>query len=279
MFRSVWALCACASLSHCEVITAGTLPGIFGRAGSVSAVPSNTARYILDLEAQDVYLHYYGDGQVFQLVLSPKLKEHLTRVVSLSDNASMPVTIGVNKLSNKGECDWNQVLGWTSPNYGADAKTVFYGREIRQAPNTLYGNAIQLSLGPDVDPEGWTNEEMTENFKFWEAIHHKGQDVYAADSLRQFRSSVASEVGGTFEARWGSSVTTKAHRFALQMYSAESQSEQNNPGGRFFEMFPNDLPPTTQVVYFEAEDGCKGTPSPKEKVSLLMSFLGPRTSW
>merc|ERR1712062_718515 len=58
----------------------------------------------------------------------------------------------------------------------------------------------------------------------------------------------------------------KAHRFALQLYSADSQSEASRPGTLYFEMFPGNQPPTTNVVFLEAEDGCKGTPTPRAKV-------------
>jgi len=146
--------------------------------------------------------------------------------------------------------------------WGADAKHVFYGREIRDAPKTSYGNAIQLSLGPKEDPEGWTPEEVTENYKFWRAIEQDHQPVGVADGVRQFRQNIAEELGGTFRERWGSAVTTKAHRFVLQMYTAESQKEAKNPGSQFFEKFPQGAPPTSQVVFLEAEDGCKGTPTP-----------------
>ena len=46
------------------------------------------------------------------------------------------------------------------------------------------------------------------------------------------------------------------------MYTADSQSEAKNPGSQFFEKFPQGSPPTSQVVFLEAEDGCKGTPTP-----------------
>lgn len=242
-----------------------SLPVIFGHEGADTPVPSNTAQYVLDLEAQGAYLHYFGDQQIFLLTLSPKLKQHLQSVASGNDHAAMPVVYGVDHLSG-GECDWSKVLGWSNSSSGADARQVFYGREIRQAPHTQYGNAIHLSLGPQQDPEGWTHEEMKENFDFWQAIHKSGDSVGVADSLRQFRDDIAKEVGGSFEKRWGAGVTTKAHRFTLQLYTVDSQSEGQNSGSQFFEMFEGAKPPTSKVVFFEAEDGCKGTPTPKSKI-------------
>jgi len=238
------------------VAEAVSLPSIFGAQGAQSPVPQNTAKYILDLEGK--YLHYYGDRQIFLLALSPALRQHL----KASSESERPITYEVDLLA-AGESDWSKVPGWASPNHGgADAKHVFYGREIRNAPKTSYGNAIHLSLGPKEDPEGWTTEEMTENYNFWRAIEHDHQSVGQADQVRQFRQNIADELGGTFLARWGSGVTTKAHRFVFQMYTADSQSEAKNPGSHFFEKFPQGSPPTTQVVFVEAEDGCKGTPTP-----------------
>lgn len=252
-------------------LTAEALPvalpvsSFFGSPGALSPVPQNTAQYLLDLEGK--YLHYFGDQQIFLVALSPALKQHLQSVTS----SGRPVMYGVDHLAG-GVCDWSRVPGWTSSDSGADAEHIFYGREIRDAPNTLYGNAIHLSLGPHEDPEGWTSQEMAENHNFWKAIAQDGQSVGVADgAARHFRTNIATELGGTFKQRWGSGVTTKAHRFALQMYTAESQGEANNPGGRFFEMFAQGMPPTRQVVFVEAEDGCKGTPTPvPQQTSLLL---------
>lgn len=254
MFRALTQLSALCAASLAQNAQSELLPVIFGTQGSVSPVPSNTAKYLLDLEQQEVYLHYYGDDQIFLLALSPKLKEHLENVDSSNDN---PVTYDVDHLAG-GISDWSRVPGWTGPEHGADAEKVFYGREIRDAPTTKFGNVIHLSLGPEEDEEGWTPAETDENYKFWHAIHN-GASVGAADGLRQFRSNIGSQLGGSFEQRWGTGVTTKAHRFVLQMYTAQSQ--KNSPG-HFFEMFPNEHPPTADVVFFEAEDGCKGTPTP-----------------
>ena len=223
-----------------------SLPAIYGQAGAVSAVPTNTAQYILDLE--NTYLHYFGDQQVFLLSLSPKLKEHLQRGANDGNGNGMPVVYGLDHLKGKPSiCDWSRTPGWSSPKKGADARTVFYGREIRQAPRTRYGNAIHLSLGAADDPEGWTPAEMKENYDFWRAIEKKGESVGAADELRRFRNDVGRALGGGFKRRWGGGVTTKAHRFALQMYDAKTQNAANNPGGRLFEFFPNGEPPTKQV--------------------------------
>jgi len=245
-----------------KTAVAQPLPAIFGQTGAASPVPANVAQYILDLEAQGIYLHYFGDEQLFSLALSPKLRERLQTVAGGADMANMPAAYGVDHIANR-VCNWNDAPGWATPQNGADARTVFYGRELRQAPGTAYGNAIHLSLGPEEDPEGWTPEEMSENFAFWQAMHQQGMSVAAADELRQFRHDVSSKLGGTFMQRWGTQISTKAHRFALQMYTADSQ----NPAGLFFEKFLGGRPPTTQVIFFEAEDGCKGTPTPVSAVA------------
>mmetsp|Transcript_126258 Transcript_126258/g.246230 ORF Transcript_126258/g.246230 Transcript_126258/m.246230 type:complete len:280 (+) Transcript_126258:3-842(+) len=270
---STW-LCALAAALGMQNSSAESAPSIFGREGAASPVPSNVAQYLLYLEAQDVYLHYYGDGQIFSLALSPALKQHLQSVASTSSKAGMPLVYGISHLSG-GVCDWSKVPGWSNSSSGADAKHVFYGREIRQAPNTAYGNAIHLSLDPMADQEGWTDEELHENFLFWKAIQKDGQTVGAADRFRQFRDDIAGKLDGTFKQRWGAAVTTKAHRFALQMYTSASQNDAGNPGALFFEMFPERAPPTTEVVFFEAEDGCKGTPTPnaKDSASLMLRHL------
>merc|ERR1711879_603602 len=126
------------------------------------------------------------------------------------------------------------------------------------------------------DPEGWTPDEMSENFQFWRAMHQEGKSVAEADGLRQFRHDVGAQLGGSFMQRWGPQIATLAHRFALQMYTAASQDAASNPGAQFFEMFPGAMPPTAQVVFFEAEDGCKGTPTPSSlAASMLFEVKGP----
>lgn len=255
-------------------VGAQSSPAIFGQAGAASAVSPNVAQYLLDLDAQGAYLHYYGDQQIFLLALSPKLRERLQTAASGSGESAMPATYGVEHLSD-GICNWADVPGWSSANSGADARTVFYGRELRQAPNTLFGNAIHLSLGPEEDSEGWTPEEMSENFRFWQAMHQEGRSVAEADQVRQFRQDVGSQLGGTFMQRWGPQIATKAHRFALQMYTIDSQNDASNPSALFFEMFPARQPPTAQVVFFEAEDGCKGTPTPTSTGASMLFEVAP----
>lgn len=264
--------CAIFAMFVLQTALAQSVPAIFGLTDASSAMPTNAAQYLLDLDAQGIYLHYYGDQQIFLLVLSPKLRDRLHKASSGFNASQMPLAYGTEHLSG-GKCNWGDTPGWSSrhrPHSGADARTVFYGRELRHAPNTLFGNAIHLSLGPEEDPEGWTPDEIAENYKFWRAIQQEGKSVGEADALRQFRHDVGSQLGGTFMQRWGQRPVTKAHRFALQMYTAESQSEANNPGGLFFEMFPAGKPPTAQVVFFEAEDGCKGTPTPANKEASML---------
>mmetsp|Transcript_137659 Transcript_137659/g.294231 ORF Transcript_137659/g.294231 Transcript_137659/m.294231 type:complete len:333 (+) Transcript_137659:56-1054(+) len=256
MFSALTLTCAFSALTSCIAY-----PAIFGAPGAESPVPRNSAQYLLDLEAHDIYLHYYGDQQLFTLRFSQKLKEYLESVARTGGTHQMPVVYGMQELAPQGTVDWSarSIPRWT-PTSGADAQHVFYGREVRDVEDALYGNSIHLSLGPREDPEGWTVDEMQENRKFAEAIRG-GMSVGEADQYRQFRHGVAHALGGDFMRRFGEGVTTKAHRFALQMYSSESQSEANNPGARFFEMFPGGKPPTETVMFIEAEDGCKGTPT------------------
>jgi hypothetical protein len=273
-----------------QYVAAETLPSIFGSVDATTPVPSNVAQYILDLEEQGVYLHYHGHQQIFSLALSPALKQHLQSEAATSSSIDMPLVYGTSQLVG-GECncssgscsfrplvptcekvcDWSKIPGWSNSSSGADAHHVFYGREIRHALNTPYGNAIHLSLGPERDQEGWTHEEMHENFEFWKATQKDGEKVGRADGLRKFRENVAAQLGGTFKERWGAGVTTKAHRFALQMYTSASQSDDSNPGARFFEKFPKSIPPTTEVLFFETEDGFKGTPTPKTQMALSLT--------
>jgi len=259
-----------------QSIMADPLPGFFGQPGATTPALANPAQYMLDLDAHGTYLHYHGDGQIFVLALSPRLREHLRIVASESDTAAAPIVYGLDHLEDSDAgliADWSRTPGWSGPSgSGADAQHVFYGREIRSAPGTAYGKVIQLSLGPDEDPEGWTVAEMRENYQFWEEIEQEGKPVPVADEVRSFRHGVAALLGGTFEQRWGANVVTKAHRFVMQLYTAESQTEANNPGGHFFEMFPENRPPTRQVVFFEAEDGCKGTPTPIVQTDITSDF-------
>lgn len=250
--------------------SAAALADVFGQAGTTSPVPANTAQYLLDLEKQDVYLHYCGPKQLFSLRFSPKFKAYLQDAARGQGATQMPVVYSVSDLSPQGTFNWGaaSVPRWSATS-GADSKHVFYGREIRDAQNALYGNSIHLVLGPEEDPEGWTSAEMDENRKFGNAILN-GMSVGAADQYRQFRKGVAPALGSDFVNQFGAGVTTKAHRFALQMYSADSQSEAHEPGSFYFEMFSGGKPPTANVLFLEAEDGCKGTPTPKALATQAM---------
>lgn len=249
---------------------ATSLPDIFGEPDSESPVPRNTARYLLELETQDIYLHYCGHLQLFSLRFSPKLKNYLQNVAKTDNSSMWPAVYPVNKLSSQGTFDWQAegVPRW-SPTSGADSKHVFYGREVRGTPNALYGNSIHLVLGPEADPEGWSVDEMNENRNFSKAIL-EGMPVVTADqAYRHFRREVAPTLGSDFKKQYGAGITTKAHRFALQMYSASSP-QVNQPEDQYFEMFPGAKPPTENVMFLEAEDGCKGTPSPRTHEKITM---------
>merc|ERR1712224_668299 len=92
-----------------------------------------------------------------------------------------------------------------------------------------------------------------------------GKSRTDADRFRHFRGPSRDMKEYTLLAdRFGKTAFSKAHLFVLQYYTTEAEME--NRGADFFETFGEidgeRRAPTQEVVFFEAQDGCKGTPCP-----------------
>jgi len=94
---------------------------------------------------------------MFQLSLSPMLREHLAKVAQ-SESATGQQQPKIFDASM-------HRLGMTpgyAKNAEADNVLIFHGREVRQVPDAAAGEGcvMQLSLANAADPEGWTEHEI-----------------------------------------------------------------------------------------------------------------------
>ncbi|CAD7956141.1 unnamed protein product [Amoebophrya sp. A120] len=148
------------------------------------------------------------------------------------------------------------------------------------------------------EPAAWTAEEIEENQLFGTAVEQQGFDPDCAPASplapnvavvkvlsdrkhRHWRgegisgaTATPSESSGTCPTTrpypglyrdFGSNAYSKAHRFVLRLYDTEAEWKKALTEGKVFEKFgdyPKKRPETREIVYLEAEDGCKGTPSP-----------------
>ena len=175
---------------------------------------------------------------MFQLVLSEKLRDHLTRV-------SMGSGGDGQARQQPMICDASTNRMAKMPGYSSDAHAdnvgVFHGREVRQVPDAAggMGFAIHLSHAGEDDPEGWTAQERT------------GYDGWGHDSKRIWRNGERLEKEGfaTFRSKFGAAAFTLHHRFFLHL-------DRRNR------------------LWLSAEDGCEGFPS---KRSSIMGPHGPGT--
>merc|ERR1740139_878066 len=102
---------------------------------------------------------------MFQLVLTDMLRDHLVKVAEgegegkgdTSTSASQPEIY-----------DASHPRMFNIPNYAqnaeADNQILFHGRELRSIPHAEggFGFVLQLSMANNNDPEGWSNEEISE---------------------------------------------------------------------------------------------------------------------
>ncbi len=180
----------------------------------------NLAQYLVDLHDARSTFDFCG-GMMFQLVLSDKLRSHLSGVADGgAADARQPTLFdaATNRMARM-------------PGYRTDAQAdnvkVFHGREVRSVPTAEggMGFVLHLSLAGE-DPEGWTPQEVAE-YNGWEQ-----------DSRRTWRNGerLESEGFGDFRAKFGGEAFTLHHRFYLH------------------------LDPRNQL-WLSAEDGCEGQPA------------------
>lgn len=162
----------------------------------------NAAQYLVDLHDAKATFNFCG-GMLFQLILSPKLRNYLGEVA------------GENKLQvyDASQSRMFQIEKYDKSNY-ADNVRIFHGREVRKVKDAAggMGFAIHLSMaGEDVkDPEGWTAGELGD------------YDGWAHDVGRTWRNAkdLASEGFDTYGQVFGSKAFGLHHRFYLHYDSA-----------------------------------------------------------
>jgi len=187
--------------------------------------PLNTAQYLIDLHDAKATLNFCG-GMMFQLILSEKLRNHLVHVVETK--GTQPEVYDASKSRM-----------FQIPNYSkndqVDNIKLFHGREVRNVPNAEGGMnfVIHLSLANDIDPEGWTKEEI------------EGYDGWGSDRGRVWRNGQRLEEEGftSFRSKFGKDAFALHHRFYLHLDQGK-------------------------MIWLSAEDGCEGTPA---RVSVMDS--------
>jgi len=137
---------------------------------------------------------------MFQLSLSPKLREHLVQVVQQQTVQPVLYDSSMDRLA--------KIPGYTKT-ADADNVRIFHGREVRQVPNAAGGQGcvLQLCLANGADPEGWTKQEVAD-YNGW-----------AHDSRRPWRQGqqLEREGFGGFKSKFGNTAYTLHHRFYLHL--------------------------------------------------------------
>ncbi|CAB9522888.1 expressed unknown protein [Seminavis robusta] len=225
---------------------------------------ADIAQYLVDLHDHQATFDFCG-GMMFQLELTPALRDHLVHVAAINSASSGS---GSSGSSNSGTCSEQPVVFdagkprmFMTDNYqqtsNADNLGVFHGREIRQVPTAAggMGMVLQLSLATgtgtqdststntntnadtNADKEGWTSAELAR------------YDGWGHDSGREWRKGNQLEEEGftNFRQKYGPNAFSLHHRFFLHYDRANR-------------------------IWLSAEDGCEGTPAPSQKPSLSNLF-------
>ena len=154
------------------------------------------ARYLVDLHDNKCVFDFCG-GMLFQLVLTDKLRSHLSAVSASQRDGEQPVVFDAshNRMAK---------LPGYRPSGDADNIRVFHGREVRKVPTAAggHGFVLQLSFGGE-DVQGWTAEERAE------------YDGWGHDSQRTWRKGERLEKEGVadFRRQFGGDAFTLHHRF------------------------------------------------------------------
>jgi len=184
--------------------------------------PLNVARYLVDLHDSRSVFNFCG-CLMFQLSLSPKLREYLGQVADDSSRKELQP-----KIFDAGFDRMFKTEGYAQ-NAVADNLCVFHGREVRDVPSAAGGQGcvLHLSLANEADPEGWTERE-TADYNGW-----------AHDSQRPWRKGEQLEREGFegFQSKFGTAAYALHHRFYLHLDSKSA-------------------------MWLAAEDGCEGEPWP-----------------
>ncbi len=187
----------------------------------------NVAQYLIDLHDTQTTFDFCG-GMMFQLVLSPALRDHFMTLSTqfINDSLVQPTSTSVS-VADATKYRMHQLDSYQQSS-AADNLGIFHGREIRQVPwaRGNMGFVLQLSLADAKDPEGWTLSEIT-NYDGWG--HDSGRDWRTGERLEQ-------EGFHNFRDRFGPKSFALHHRFYLHWDSLNR-------------------------LWLSAEDGCEGTPA------------------
>eukprot|EP00747_Dinoflagellata_sp_TGD_P208851 gnl/TRDRNA2_/TRDRNA2_82300_c0_seq1.p1 gnl/TRDRNA2_/TRDRNA2_82300_c0~~gnl/TRDRNA2_/TRDRNA2_82300_c0_seq1.p1 ORF type:complete len:327 (+),score=68.13 gnl/TRDRNA2_/TRDRNA2_82300_c0_seq1:27-983(+) len=188
-----------------QPVMAATAPAYFHNPterDSYYGSPLNVAKYLIDLHDGKAVFNFCG-SLMFQLSLSPKLREHL-ETVAQSQAGQQPVIFDASADRLAKTSGYEQTAD-------ADNIRVFHGREVRQVPTAEGGQGcvLQLCLANEGDPEGWTKQEI-DDYNGW-----------AHDSGRPWRKGAQLEQEGFkgFKGKFGESAFTLHHRFYLHFDS------------------------------------------------------------
>lgn len=220
----------------------------------------NMAQYLVDLHDSEATFDFCG-GMMFQLVLSPALREHLVQRSSLysasqanNNNNNHDVDSTPTVMVAPASAYRMHQLESYQRSAKADNLAIFHGREIRQVPWAKGGMGLVLHLSlatnanaslssssssspEDQDPEGWTASELA------------GYDGWGHDSGRDWRTGERLEQEGLeqFRQKFGPQSFSLHHRFYFHWDSLHR-------------------------LWLAAEDGCEGTPAtpPKNPLQTLV---------
>ena len=198
-----------------------------------AAYDGNLAQYLVHLHDSRAAFDFCG-GMLFQLVLSDKLRSHLSEVA-----ASGPSDTRQPLVFDAATKRMNQIPGHVQSG-AADHVQLFHGREVRQVPDAAGGMGFVLQLShAGEDPEGWTPQER------------EGYDGWGHDAGRVWRNGERLEREGfvSFRGRFGEKAFALHHRFYLHLDDEDR-------------------------LWLSAEDGCEGVypPSPKRGKPAWMPF-------
>ena len=185
-------------------IAAATTTAIYDATERDTKYNGNFAQYLIDLDSSRATFNFCG-GMMFELVLSKKLKEHLSQEKQPHQQVKVHDST-VNKM---------QKMSSYTQTHQADNIHYFHGREIRKVKGAKGGRGfvLQLSLANSIvngkdpeawDAEGWTKEEI-ESYDGWS---HDGNRDWRA--LNQWEEE---GVSNTFREKFGNNAYGLHHRF------------------------------------------------------------------
>eukprot|EP00930_Biecheleria_cincta_P096247 TRINITY_DN88119_c0_g1_i1.p1 TRINITY_DN88119_c0_g1~~TRINITY_DN88119_c0_g1_i1.p1 ORF type:complete len:205 (+),score=22.00 TRINITY_DN88119_c0_g1_i1:178-792(+) len=179
--------------------------------------PLSVAQYLVDLHDSAAVFNFCG-SLLFQLSLSPKLREHLAAIAKNGGHQPQIFDASMDRLA--------KIPGYTK-NADADNVLVFHGREVRQVPTAVGGQGcvLHLCLANAADPQGWTEQEIGD-YNGW-----------AHDSKRPWRRGQQLEQEGFegFRSKFGDAAYALHHRFYLhfdrsqQMWLAAEDGCEGEP--------------------------------------------------